>query len=53
MYPTTTIVETVTADRLRDADTARRARATPRPPAPRPARRLRALATRVALAALR
>jgi hypothetical protein len=54
MYPSASLVETITTDRMRKAETARGARADTRPPAPRRSRRLRTLATRVtAFATLR
>lgn len=56
MFPTGTIVTTITSDRLRKAEAARLARRRTddeRPPTRRRARRLRALAMRVTFAALR
>ena len=55
MFPTGTIVNTITSDRLRKAETARLARrgSDEQPRTRRRSRRFRALATRVAFAALR
>jgi hypothetical protein len=55
VFPTPTIVDTVTSDRLRKAETARLARrdTDERPPTRRRSRRLRALAMRVTFAAQR
>ena len=48
MHPTSNLVSTITSDRVRHAGTARLVRAGKQPPGPRRARRLRALASRVA-----
>jgi hypothetical protein len=55
VFPTGTIVNSITSDRLRKAETARLARrdTDERPPTRRRARRLRALAMRVTFAAPR
>jgi hypothetical protein len=55
MYPTSTVVTTITTDRLREADTARRASRSNNPQAAKPqrSRQLRRLATRIAAPGLR
>ena len=55
MYHTSILVTTITADRIRAAETARRGARidTTEPAAPRRSRRLRTLATRIAAPGLR
>jgi hypothetical protein len=55
MYPTSSVVTTVTTDRIREAESARRATRSSitESAAPRRSRRLRGLATRIAAPGLR
>jgi hypothetical protein len=55
MYFSSRVVDTITADRLREAEAARHARgvADEKPQTPRRSRRLRRLATRLVFSALR
>ena len=54
MYPTSTVVATITTDRIRQAETARASRSNKTESAePRRTRRLRGFATRIAAPGLR